>query len=383
MTCRCRCRPGPPGGGARRWPGHRRGHLALALTGLTAAGQGRRPPAPGWRSPRRSSTDPIGGAGRSGASRRGHRPGHGPSGPGQCHSTARPTATPNPTATMTHRRTGAGRRRPYRPPTWPPMIDPAAISAGHRPRDVGGGDEEDAGHGVDREGQGVLRAVEPLQVVVDEDGQQGDQDDALGRPEVAAVDAGQEDARPSGPAPPCARRRAPALEERRSSGAGRAISTAATAMRTGTAALNTLWGSPSRSMAPINPPSRDAEPSWRSRSPLAGQLPAVGHGGADVARDQADVVGHVGQHRRVAQGEQGGEGDQRARADDDVDRARGQSGGEDGQGIQRGHGEGLAAHRPRRSRPGVAADTAGVGRTRPGGRRTGPGRRTRPRSARR
>ena len=46
----------------------------------------------------------------------------------QCHSMARPTATPRPTITMDQRRTEADSRRPSRPPTWPPMIEPAAIS---------------------------------------------------------------------------------------------------------------------------------------------------------------------------------------------------------------------------------------------------------------
>ena len=53
-------------------------------------------------------------------------------------------------------------------------------------------------------------------------------------------------------------------------------------------------------------------------APLADQLAAIGDGGADIAGDQADVVGHVGQHGRVAEAEQGGEGDQRPRPDDHV-----------------------------------------------------------------
>ncbi len=68
---------------------------------------------------------------------------------------------------------------------------------------------------------------------------------------------------------------------------------------------------------------------------LADQLPTVGHHGADAPGDQAHRVGHVGQHRGIAQGQQGGEGDQRPRTHDDVDRPGRQSGGEDGQGVQR------------------------------------------------
>ena len=40
-------------------------------------------------------------------------------------------------------------------------------------------------------------------------------------------------------------------------------------------------------------------------APLPDQLAPVGHGGADVARDQADVVGHVGQHRADSPGPAG------------------------------------------------------------------------------
>ena len=46
----------------------------------------------------------------------------------------------------------------------------------------------------------VLEPVEALQVVIDEDRQQRDQDDSLGGPEVAAVDAGQVDAEDEHPA---------------------------------------------------------------------------------------------------------------------------------------------------------------------------------------
>ena len=46
----------------------------------------------------------------------------------------------------------------------------------------------------------VLEPVQALQVVVDEDRQQGDQDDPLGRPEIAAIDARQVDAEDEHPA---------------------------------------------------------------------------------------------------------------------------------------------------------------------------------------
>ena len=176
---------------------------------------------------------------------------------------------------MTHRSTGGGQAPAEAAADLAADDRAGGDQPGHRPRDVGGGDEEDAGHRVDDEGQRVLGAVEALEVVVDEDGQQGDEDHPLGRPEVAAVDAGEEDAGQQAGAPvgPPVR---PALEPRRSSGAGAAISTAARAMRTGTAALNTLWGRASRRMAPISPPTSEAEPSWISRSPLPDQLAPVG-----------------------------------------------------------------------------------------------------------
>ena len=73
------------------------------------------------------------------------------------------------------------------------MIEPAAIRPATDQEMWVVSDEEQPGHRVDDQGQGVLGAVEALEVVVDEDGQQGDEDDPLGGAEVAAVDAGEED----------------------------------------------------------------------------------------------------------------------------------------------------------------------------------------------
>src|SRR5699024_6257400 len=47
--------------------------------------------------------------------------------------------------------------------------------------------------GVDDEDEHVLQPVEPLQIIGQEQTEQGDEDDALGRGEVAAVDGGEED----------------------------------------------------------------------------------------------------------------------------------------------------------------------------------------------
>ena len=138
-------------------PAHGLGHLACW--------PGRDSPPPGRaaatrarvrRSPRRSSTDPIGGAGRL----RGHRRPAPPTvgadvTPSPVSATPRPgpTATPSPTTTMTHRRHGAGSRRPIAAADLAADDRPGGDEPGHRPRDVGGGDEEDPGHGVDHEGQ--------------------------------------------------------------------------------------------------------------------------------------------------------------------------------------------------------------------------------------
>ena len=121
-----------------------------------------------------------------------------------------------------------------------------------------------AGHPVDDEGQRVLGAVEPLQVVVDEDGQQADEDDPLGGAEVAAVDAGQEHAdQQRGPAVDVrARPVRPASVLTRG---WTAISTAARRTSAGMAALNTLEGRASSRTAPVRPPASEAAPSVSSR----------------------------------------------------------------------------------------------------------------------
>ena len=54
------------------------------------------------------------------------------------------TTRRRPTTATKPRKTGAGSRRPTVAPSWPPMIEPAAMSAGGLPRDVGDQDEHDA-----------------------------------------------------------------------------------------------------------------------------------------------------------------------------------------------------------------------------------------------
>ena len=162
--------------------------------------------------------------------------------------------------------------------------------------------------------------------------EQAHQQDALGRTEVAAVHPG-------------ARRRPPTVDDalaavlgarspasaarRRRASAGcirgwTTTRTSAMTIRTGTIALNAAAGSCSSSSAPVTEPTQRRRRQQPDPAPLPGQL---GAGSPSVpltaAEDHADVVGDVGADGRVAERQQGREGDQRARPDDRVDRAGG------------------------------------------------------------
>ncbi len=182
----------------------------------------------------------------------------------QCHSTNRTIETPRPTTTMQTRRTSARQA---------PAVVAAELAAddraggdegGHRPVDVGDQDEDHRGHAVDHEGQHVLGAVEALEAVVDEDGQQADEDHPLGGTEVPAVDAGEEDPDQQG-APTVDVALAPCGQPRADTGAGRPSARRPAAPAPGTAALNTLRGRARRRTAPVSPPAREPRPRVSSR----------------------------------------------------------------------------------------------------------------------
>ena len=70
---------------------------------------------------------------------------------------------------------------------------------------------------------------------------------------------------------------------------------------------------------------------------LPAQLAPVAPGSADAAEHEADGVGDVGDHGRVADREQRREGDERARADDRVDRPRDHAGPRHGEHLEERH----------------------------------------------
>ena len=91
-------------------------------------------------------------------------------------------------------------------------------------------------------------------------------------------------------------------------------------IRTGTTSSKTELGSVSSSTAPVRPPTNDPAAEDRHPPLLAPQLAAVAERAADRAEHEPDGVAHVGDDRRVAEGEQRGEGHERAGAHDGVDR---------------------------------------------------------------
>ena len=85
-----------------------------------------------------------------------------------------------------------------------------------------------------------------------------------------------------------------------------------------------------------------AEHRTRHERPQQAALPAQPGAHPDDAREvagnDADVVGDIGRQRRQADGDEDREGEQRARAGDDVGRPGGDAGGEDGRDLDQVHG---------------------------------------------
>ncbi len=107
------------------------------------------------------------------------------------------------------------------------------------------------------------------------------------------------------------------------------IRISATAMKNGTIALNAEAGSVSSRIEPSDAAAERGAPDRQHALALADQLAAVADRARDRSGHQPDRVRDVRGDRRVAEREQRREGDERAAADDRVDRARGDSGGED------------------------------------------------------
>ena len=240
-------------------PAHRRGHLAAGRVGTRPRRAAPRPPRPVWWPPRRSSADPT--AGR----------------PGRAGRVTSPAPTPTISATPQPGR----RRRPARRSRCPPEhaagsrrpIAAADLAADDRSRRRSARPPTTRRRWWRRRGSPAtaltMRAstfLVPLRRCRSSSMKMASRAmriDALGGAEVAAVDAGEEDPdqqgrRPRGPAG------RPALEPGAHPGL-EAISTEARAMRAGTAALNTLWGRARSRIAPMSPPTSDADPSWISR----------------------------------------------------------------------------------------------------------------------
>lgn len=130
---------------------------------------------------------------------------------------------------------------------------------------------------------------------------------------------------------------------------------------------------------PGDPAEQRCRPEAEHARPLPGQLAPVADGAGHGARDEADRVRHVGRDGRVAEGEQDRKGDQRAAADQGVDRAGRHAGRGDGGDLGSAHGAAILARRssvsawtspaPQRVRvqwPVSRVDLWDTGRSRPG-----------------
>ena len=245
-------------------------------------------------------------------------------------------ATIRPTA-MTRRRSATGGiRRPYRAPSAPPTMAPAATSATASQATSAKTMKYAAATPFTSPGQHVLHRVRAVDVVRDQDPEHREQDDPLRRAEVAAVDAGQEGG-----------------EHRDEVNVGRVVLAPAAHPARQPRLQRHQDGRPEDEEGHDLVEHRRGELQEQSRAdqrsddradreladprPLAGQLPPVAEDAAERSGDETDVVRDVRGHGRVADGQQGREADEAPRADDRVDRARGQAGRHDGDRFERRH----------------------------------------------
>ena len=183
----------------------------------------------------------------------------------------------------------------------------------------------------------VLHPVEPLQVVGDEDPEQREQDHALGGTEVAAVDPGEEHPEPQldatvldHPAASLGDETAePGLEDHQHHRQQDQHRDHAVEHR-------------ARQREQEHPTGDPADERGRAEdhraAALTAELAPVADRAAHAAEADAHRVADVGDDRRVADGEQGGEGDERARAHDRVDGAGEETGADHEQRFEDRHG---------------------------------------------
>ena len=163
----------------------------------------------------------------------------------------------------------------------------------------------------------VLEAVETLQVVGEEDGEQGDEDDALRRTEVAAVDAGRVHRGEEHGTALVAVRGARAV--RRSaiqlvSRGWMAIRSAGHEDEDRHDAVEGRLRQHQQQQASGQAAQAAGDQERDGPGALAGQLAPIPDHAADDARDEPERVRDVGDERRIAQQQEGREADEGARS---------------------------------------------------------------------
>ena len=182
----------------------------------------------------------------------------------------------------------------------------------------------------------VLQGVRALQVLREHDAEKAEQEDPLGGAEVAAVDPGGVDAE---------RRPQPALALLADLTLGQHPVQPRLQddkdQRDGDEDRHDRLERRGRQDEQQHGAGRPAEQGGRAEAQhapaLALELAPVADGAGHRARHEADGVRHVGRDRRVAEGEQHREGDQRPAADHRVDRPRRESGEADGDHLAEVH----------------------------------------------
>ena len=230
------------------------------------------------------------------------------------------TAVPTPMTMTTTRSAGAGRARARRGAGVAADEAAGGQQAHGLPGQPAVNEEHDGGDAVDDHGE---HGAQPAGVGDGEgqgQAQHGEEHDAHGGAEVAAVDRGGEHPGHQQHRPACAGGPEPRSRARRSTGwaANRA---AAPRTSQGTTSSKVAVDVVSRSRAPATPPARATGVRREEPAGLVADLAAEPGGRGQVARPDADGVGDVGGEGRVAEPEQDRERDQAAPAGHPVEDA--------------------------------------------------------------
>jgi hypothetical protein len=187
-----------------------------------------------------------------------------------------------------------------------------------RPRDGGGEDENDSGGKVSCSGEDDLESVRALDIAGQQCCQGGEKYDALGRAEVAPVDAGEADCHTETPSPAgpgiILAARTPSFEHGPNN-----HQHAGTDNEDRNDEVERSCGQPEEKKSSDYSAHRRECSQAEQLSTVAGEFIPIRDCPADSSRQDTDVVGDVGEHRRIPQRDKDRERHKRPRTNNRID----------------------------------------------------------------